>query len=217
MYNSVGRTRQAASLLVAISAFLSSTIRCPSVRITSQHFIGRRGQTPSFLVYINAFVSCTIRSPTVIITGQHIIVGYSIYSDCRWASDIGIRRNVSKAANGRLAEEESFGYGVSIKFNSAFLKGLAWDILVFATWWICCYVLELTTDITSCQLGWIILTSTIWPVLFVPTLIQQKKKTKTGLLVFDSIGISITTIFGCCSSVLRCTIWVGQSKILLLL
>nr|XP_048327750.1 uncharacterized protein LOC107415516 isoform X2 [Ziziphus jujuba var. spinosa] len=165
---SVGRTRQAASLLVGISAFLSSTIRCPTVRIISQHFMGRRGQTPSFLVYISAFVSSTIRSPTVIITGQHFIVGYSIYSACRWASDIGIRRNASKAANSRLAEEGSSGYGVSIKFNSAFLKGLAWDILVFATWWICCYELELTTEITSFQLGWIILTSTVWRVLFVP-------------------------------------------------
>ncbi|KAH7534050.1 hypothetical protein FEM48_Zijuj04G0196400 [Ziziphus jujuba var. spinosa] len=191
---SVGRTRQAASLLVAISAFLSSTIRCPTVRITSQHFIGRRGQTPSFLVYINAFVSSTIRSPTVIITGQHFVVGYSIYSACRWASDIGIRRNVSKAANSRLAEEESSGYGVSIKFNTAFLKGLAWDILVFEAWWICCYELELTTEITSFQLGWIILTSTIWRVLFVPV-DPAEKENKNGYYNFDlSVDLRIRFI-----------------------
>nr|XP_048327288.1 uncharacterized protein LOC107415643 isoform X2 [Ziziphus jujuba var. spinosa] len=191
---SVGRTRQAASLLVAISAFLSSIIRCPTVRITSQHFIGRRGQTPSFLVYINAFVSSTVRSPTVIIAGQHFIVGYSIYSACRWASDIGIRRNVSKAANSRLAEEETSGYGVSIKFNLAFLKGLALDILVFAAWWICCYVLELTTDITSFQLGWIILTSTIWRVLFVPV-DPAEKEDRNRYFNFDlSIDLRIRFI-----------------------
>ncbi|KAH7534052.1 hypothetical protein FEM48_Zijuj04G0196600 [Ziziphus jujuba var. spinosa] len=180
---------KAASLLVAISAFLSSIIRCPTVRITSQHFIGRRGQTPSFLVYINAFVSSTVRSPTVIIAGQHFIVGYSIYSACRWASDIGIRRNVSKAANSRLAEEETSGYGVSIKFNLAFLKGLALDILVFAAWWICCYVLELTTDITSFQLGWIILTSTIWRVLFVPVDPAEKEDRNSSVVFWLSVAV----------------------------
>ncbi|XP_048327305.1 uncharacterized protein LOC125418247 [Ziziphus jujuba] len=142
--------------------------------------IGRSGQAASFVVAISAFICSIMRSPAVRITGLHFVIGYGIYSACRLASDVRVCRSVCEAADERLAEEESYGNfrcPVSVKFNSAFLipKHLAPHLLLVAIWWICCGVLQWTTECISFRLGWFIWTSMLCQLLFVPFDPENKK------------------------------------------
>ncbi|XP_048327536.1 protein LEAD-SENSITIVE 1 isoform X3 [Ziziphus jujuba] len=142
--------------------------------------VGRSGQAASFIVAISAVICSIIRFPAVRITGLHFVIGYGIYSACRLASDVRVCHSAGEAADERLAEEESSGnfrYPGSVKFNSAFLilKRLAYHLLLVAIWWICCGVLQLTTECISYRLGWFILTATVCRLLFVPCDPENKK------------------------------------------
>ncbi|XP_060672119.1 protein LEAD-SENSITIVE 1-like isoform X2 [Ziziphus jujuba] len=164
-YNfSIGRSGQAASLVVAIFAFICSKMRSPAVRITVPHFVVGYG------IYSACRLALDIR------------VGHN-------GGEAADERLAEEESDGNFRHPGS----VKFNSVFLILKGVAYHLLLLAVWWICC-VLQWATERIRFQLGWYILTATLCRLLFVPFDPENKKNSQLLSLLNNLRAVFVSAL-----------------------